>query len=132
MKKALIRLVTLIKWIILGLFAYYVIKYVAPAAFIVGLFFHFFKRTIGEGFDGLSIDLKNIGISLDQLGNVTVFNWLWFLFKTRNGYKFGDPDETISYVLKVNHENGTLKLLGKPLYNIINKIDPGHFTNLTD
>ena len=29
-----------------------------------------------------------------------------------------------------NIEAGTLKYLGKPLYNIINKLDPGHFDNI--
>ena len=51
-------------------------------------------------------------------------------FKTKDGYKFGNVRETISYVLKVNYEAGTLRYLGKPLYNIINKLDPGHFDNL--
>ena len=32
--------------------------------------------------------------------------------------------------LKINHEQNTLRYLGKPLYNIINKLDPGHFDNL--
>ena len=67
---------------------------------------------------------------LDLLGNVTIFNWLWFLFKTKEGYKFGNVRETISYVLKVNYEQDTLRYLGKPLYNIINKLDPEHFDNL--
>ena len=29
-----------------------------------------------------------------------------------------------------NIEAETLKYLGEPLYNIINKLDPGHFNNL--
>ena len=37
---------------------------------------------------------------------------------------------SLAAVLKVNHEQGTLRYLGKPLYNIINKLDPGHFDNL--
>lgn len=131
MKLALKRVLTLLMWVFLGLFAYYVIRYIAPIAFLIGLFSHFFKRSIGEGFDSLALDLKNINISLDQLGNVTIFNWLWFLFKTKEGYKFGDPDETISYVLKVNYDNNTLKFLGRPLYLLIDKLDPGHFNNLT-
>ena len=132
MEVALNRVWSLLKWIILGVFAFCVLKYVALPAFIIGLFTHFFKRTIGEGLDNLSIDLKNVNLSLDQLGNVTIFNWLWFLFKKKDGYKFGDPDETISYVLKVNHENNTLVFLGPILYRIIDTIDPGHFNDLTD
>ena len=90
----------------------------------------FYRKTIGTGLDDLAIDLKKVNYTLDLLGNVTIFNWLWFLFKTKDGYKFGNVRETISYVLKVNYEQDTLRYLGKSLYNIINKLDPGHFDNL--
>ena len=123
--------ITLFKWIFLGVFAFLILKYVTPIAFLIGLFTHFFRRQIGEGISTLSIDFKYIALSLDQLGNVTVFNWLWFLFKTSKGYMFGNPDETISYVLKINHDEQTLTKFGLLLYNIINMIDKGHFDNLT-
>ena len=130
MKTALKRIKTILMWIVLGIFSFYLLKYVAPVAFIIGAFMLFYRKTIGQGLDDLSIDLKKVNYTLDLLGNVTIFNWLWFLFKTKDGYKFGNVRETISYVLKVNYEQNTLRYLGKPLYNIINKLDPGHFDNL--
>ena len=45
-------------------------------------------------------------------------------------YKFGVVGETISEVLQRNYELDTLTKKGKQLYNIINRIDPGHFENL--
>ena len=130
MKTALKRIKTILMWILIGIFSFYLLKYVAPIAFIIGAFMLFYRKTIGIGLDDLAIDLRKVNYTLDLLGNVTIFNWLWFLFKTREGYKFGNVRETISYVLKVNCEQGTLRYLGKSLYNIINKLDPGHFDNL--
>ena len=120
MKTALKRIKTILMWIVIGIFSFYLLKYVAPIAFIIGAFMLFYRKTIGTGLDDLAIDLKKVNYTLDLLGNVTIFNWLWFLFKTKEGYKFGNVRETISYVLKVNYEQGTLRYLGKPLYNIIN------------
>ena len=130
MKTALKRIKTVLMWIIIGILSFYLLKYVAPIAFIIGAFMLFYKKTIGTGLDDLAVDLRKVNYTLDLLGNVTIFNWLWFLFKSKNGYKFGNVRETISYVLKVNYEAETLRYLGKPLYNIINKLDPGHFNNL--
>jgi hypothetical protein len=130
MKTALKRIKTILMWIIIGILSFYLLKYVAPIAFIIGAFMLFYKKTIGIGLDDLAIDLRKVNYTLDLLGNVTIFNWLWFLFKSKDGYKFGKVRETISYVLKVNYEQGTLRYLGKSLYNIINKLDPGHFDNL--
>ena len=130
MKAALKRIKTILMWIIIGILSFYLLKYVVPIAFIIGTFMLFYKKTIGIGLDDLAIDLRKVNYTLDLLGNVTIFNWLWFLFKSKDGYKFGNIRETISYVLKVNYEAGTLRYLGKPLYNIINKSDPGHFNNL--
>lgn len=45
-------------------------------------------------------------------------------------YKFGKEGETISEALQRNFELGTLTKKGKQLYNIINRIDPGHFNEL--
>ena len=45
-------------------------------------------------------------------------------------YKFGKEGETISEALQRNYELETLTKRGKQLYNIINRIDPGHFEEL--
>ena len=130
MKTALKRIKTILMWIIIGILSLYLLKYVAPIAFIIGVFMLFYKKTIGTGLDDLAIDLKKVNYTLDLLGNVTIFNWLWFLFKSKNGYKFGNIGETISLVLKRNYDSNTLKFLGKPLYKLIDYFDPGHFNNL--
>lgn len=50
--------------------------------------------------------------------------------RTADGYEFGKFDETISEALQRNCELGTLTKKGQKLYNIINRIDPGHFNEL--
>lgn len=59
------------------------------------------------------------------------FKALWNAeLKTVTGYKFGAIGETISEALQRNCEMGTLTKRGQQLYNIINRIDPGHFVGL--
>jgi hypothetical protein len=67
-----------------------------------------------------------IALSLDQLGNVVLANIMNdFLIKSE-GYKFGNPDDTISAVLGVNKLKGTLSLAGKAIAYILNKVDNNH------
>lgn len=125
------KIIDLLKWIGLGTFAYFMLKYFLLPTFIIGLFTTFYGKKARTGISTLSDDFTSISVLLDILGNVTIFNWTWFIWKTKNGYRFGNRKETISYVLKINQENGTLTLIGLALFNIINTIDKGHFENLT-
>jgi len=67
-----------------------------------------------------------IAYAIDQLGNVVCK----FLFDDamikKEGYKFGDPDKTISYVLGINKEQNTLTGFGHLLVAILHCIDPYH------
>lgn len=67
-----------------------------------------------------------IALSLDQLGNVVLANIMNdFLIKSE-GYKFGNPDDTISAVIGVNKLKGTLLPAGKAISYILNKVDNNH------
>lgn len=132
MRAAARRVGLVLLWIIIFIVAIIVLIAFAPPAFIVGVISKFFRKKVGTGFDELAVDLRGLNVAIDLLGNVTVFNWLWFLFKTKEGYKFGSYRETISFVLKINHDAGTLRFFGRPLYNFINFLDRGHFDNLTE
>jgi len=67
-----------------------------------------------------------IAYSIDQLGNVVCK----FLFNDtmikKEGYKFGDPDKTISYVLGINKQNNTLTGFGGLIVALLHLIDPDH------
>ncbi len=116
----------------IALLALVLLIIVTAIAFPIGVFKMFYQRKVRKGLDEFAAYFKRVAISIDQLGNVSGFSMLSFAFIKDAGYPFGDEDETISYVLKVNKEEGTLQGLGKPLYWLIDTIDKGHFDNLTD
>lgn len=118
---------TLLMWVGLILFAIIILTVFVPPAFVIGVIGKFWRRSIGKAMDEFSGDLKATAIVLDILGCVTIFTWLWFLFKKKDGYKFGSINDTVSYVLHRNYKHGTLTKFGFWLYETINKIDNGHF-----
>lgn len=69
---------------------------------------------------------KAMAISIDKLGNVVMGTLFNDLMKTKDGYEFGNHEETISKVLGVNKKLGTLKKPGRWLADILNYIDPNH------
>lgn len=76
--------------------------------------------------------LFNIAYAIDLLGNVVcapIFEVL-FIKNTPNKYSFGDPIDTISYVIAFNKHIDNLTRTGKALAAILDFIDPGH-TDLT-
>lgn len=65
-------------------------------------------------------------VNLDRFGNYefrTLFN---LTLKRRNGYKFGNFEETISSVLGKNQRDKTLSSTGKVLAGILDFIDKDH------
>lgn len=70
--------------------------------------------------------LFHIAKSIDQHGNVVCAELFNLTLIKRKGYKFGDMDKTISYVLGVNAEKKTLTYLGRNVGNLLNKIEKDH------
>lgn len=126
MQTAFKRIANVAQWFGLMIFAMLVLL-LTPIAFIIGIFFIFFRRKIGLALDQLGADLRKVSFTLDLLGNVTIFNWLWFLFKKKEGYHFGNLGETISFVLAKNIESETLTKFGKFWVRVILLCDKKHF-----
>ena len=74
----------------------------------------------------LSHYFLTISLSIDQMGNVILAPLFNKIMIKRNGYKFGDEDETISYVLGRNQITETLSKCGNLLANLLDWIDPNH------
>lgn len=95
---------------------------------VIMLFVSFFKTKIGDGFNNVSHYLRKVAISVDQLGNVVASSLLNVTLITYDGYKFGNPDETISGVLGKNEivrevvNFGTLDVLDYPIYETKNTL----------
>lgn len=70
-----------------------------------------------------------IAYSIDQLGNVICQDLFNDIFITKDGYKFGNPDQTVSEVLGLNKLNGTLSKFGLRFSNFLNWLDKNHVEN---
>lgn len=98
---------------------------VAPLAYLYGTIISLKKREWSKW-------NKDLAIAKDQYGNSVckyLFNWL--LIK-KEGYKFGNIDETISSVLGKNKRDNTLKYLGKFIDKVLHKLDNNHSLNSID
>lgn len=80
----------------------------------------------------------NNALAIDIFGNEhyeTLWNWL---FRTKNGYKFGKKGETISVAMAKNMKLGTLSWFGWIVAFFINVADitrwgkGGHFKGIAD
>ena len=72
---------------------------------------------------------KIIAVSIDQIGNVVMQELFNDVLIAKEGYKFGNEDETISSVLGKNKEKLTLRYLGHILSSLLNKLDQNHVEN---
>ena len=98
----------------------------------LGLIFGLLQQLFTKGLRGIGEYALQMAISIDQLGNVLMqhlFNWLWI---TKNGYKFGNRDETISSALGKNKQLGTLTGFGRLIDGLLDTIDPNHSLNSID
>jgi len=69
---------------------------------------------------------RSTAINIDKFGN-REFRTLWnCTLRLKTGYKFGNPEETISSVLGKNERDKTLTATGKVLVFILNTIDKDH------
>jgi hypothetical protein len=98
----------------------------------IGLVVSVISLTIRAKFLGMLQYLDRLfyamAVSIDQLGNVTcqhLFN-LTLIKNDDRAHKFGDPDETISYVLGFNKRIGALSRFGYVIAAILNLIDADH------
>lgn len=99
-----------------------------PIGFIYGIFYSLFK----SGFRGCGAYLLKIAISIDQLGNVLMQHLLNAVWIKKEGYRFGNRDETISSALGRNKQLGTLTSFGRWIDRFLDSIDPNHTLNSID
>jgi len=104
--------------LLLVIIAYIIVAVLTPFGIAWAIIFHLFK---------MPIYLKKFAIGIDQIGNVTCQYMLnFFLIKKDSKFKFGNEDQTVSYVLGINKECNTLTKLGKITCYLLNWLDPLH------
>ena len=99
---------------------------------ILGFVFGFFQQLFTKGLRGVGEYTLKIAISIDQLGNVVLQHLLNLLWIKKEGYKFGNRDETISSVLGKNKQLNMLTGFGKGIDKALDFIDPNHSLNSID
>lgn len=98
-----------------------------PIGFVFGFFASFFDSKLKNGFYYFGENCRSIAYSIDQLGNTTcahLFNHT--LIKRKEGYLYGNPDETISGVTGKNKIKGTLTKTGMLLDCILESFEENH------
>jgi hypothetical protein len=83
-------------------------------------------QVIATLFRSIDSYLFQIAKSIDQHGNLVCAELFNLTLIKRKGYKFGDMDKTISFVLGVNAETKTLTYLGKKVGLLLNIIEKDH------
>lgn len=102
------------------------LKYLLIPAIIITLIISFFKRKVGNGVQNISQYLRTVAVAIDQLGNVVCKDLFDVTLIKKQGYRFGNPDETISGVLGKNQKLNTLTFTGKVLNSILSLIEKDH------
>jgi 8-oxo-dGTP diphosphatase len=95
---------------------------VYPLGFLWSIGLTLFKN----GWKSVDTYLFNCAIADDQHGNTYVAKLFNDVLIKVGGYRFGNPDETISSVLGKNKLTNTLTILGRGLDWILEKLDPNH------
>jgi len=126
MKKILQITGKLVLNLLLVLIALTLLKYLLIPALIFTLVVAFFKRKVGNGFLNISQYFREVAVSIDQLGNVVCSDLFDVMLIKKGGYRFGNPDETISSVLGKNQKLNTLSKIGKVVNWILSKIEKDH------
>ncbi len=114
--------------ILLFFISIFLLIFTLPLGFIYGVL----HGLIQKGIVGLGEYLLKIAISIDQLGNVGMQHLLNLVWIKKDGYKFGNRDETISSALGRNHKLGTLTKFGTAIDQLLDSIDKNHSLNSID
>ena len=103
--------------------------FTVPLGIIYTIFKFMFKGKIYLLFKVGNGYFYKFALAIDQMGNVAMQDLFNVIFITKEGYKFGNQDETISSVLGKNQYRQTLSGLGIFIVKILNFIDKNHALN---
>lgn len=79
-----------------------------------------------SGFKAFEKWMLQLALSLDQLGNRLCSVPFKYIFLKRGIEWEGDIDLTVSYVIAINYNRGTLSVAGKVLAWVLNFLDKDH------
>lgn len=117
------------KGIVVFIIAVVLSSILVPIGFFWGVVDSFYKRGFKEGYKRLSDFFWDSALSIDQTANVLCREFFNDTLILPNGYKFGNPDETISGVIGKNKLESKLTRAGRLLDWVLDKIDNNHSIN---
>lgn len=112
--------------IILSIIAILLSWIIFPFSFVYTFIRLTIKAKFKTYFNHIDKLFYSIAVSIDQLGNTVCQHLFNDIMIKKDGYKFGNVDETISYVLGANAYNHTLTKLGMWLCKMLDFFDKNH------
>lgn len=106
----------------MGFILFFVACILGAILYPIGMLYSFLKLT----FSYFSTLFKTLALGIDLFGNVTCGHLFNDTLIKKDGYKFGSHKETISKVLGINKQQGTLTKTGRFVADVLNFIDKNH------
>jgi len=89
----------------------------------------FIKNIKNKNWRNMKLRFYRTAYSIDQFGNVVGAELFNDVLIKQGGYRFGNPDETISSVIGKNYIANTLTFTGRCLRYVLDKIEKDHCVN---
>lgn len=88
--------------------------------------YYIFTFNFKAGAKHLNTFFYKMALSIDQFGNVMCASLFNLVLIEKDGHKYGDEDDTISYITAKNMYKGKLKTTGVFLAAVLEWLDRGH------
>lgn len=95
-------------------------------SFIITPIVYIIKLKWIEGLNDFGSYLRRLAVSVDQFGNGSCATMFQFILTKKGAMKFGEIDDTVSYVLGRNKYKKKLTIFGKLIVFILDLIDKDH------
>ncbi len=116
----------------MGFFIYLIERILSLFFNSFGVLYTIVKLLFIGKFKELNNYFFNVAVSGDKRSNVIMADLFNDIFIKKNGYQFGNGDETISSVLGKNKEKKDLLEFGEDIANDLDKIQPNHVEDAID
>ena len=95
-------------------------------SFIYTIFYTAFTLKFQTGINNFGSYMSKMALALDQFGNVSCSTLLQITLSKKGGFKFGDEDDTVSYILGRLKYQKKLTIFGKLMVLILHLIERNH------
>jgi len=117
---------TLLEGILLFIVALLITIPLTALALIITPLSYVINFRFKAGLNELGIFFRRLAISVDQFGNAATATLLNFFLIKKHGVKFGNEDDTVSYILGLNKNWNSLSRLGRFTVLVLHFIEKNH------